>query len=349
MSFHKNPLVIATIGGLAVGGAVALQLMLWDDEFEPAPVAVVEATQQPVTEAQVEETPVAVSTSAENDNGSTPSTADVSSDTEIEVPSFDVVRITPDGNAVIAGRAAPGVTVEILDGEMSLGSAKSDVNGEWVFVPSVPLMPGNRELSLRGIGSDGAVSLSDQLVMIVVPEPDTDDDILAVASSRDNSSASEVLQMPDNSTHLVLAIEAVDYDQDGEIRMSGVASPGALVNVYLDNTYIGTAQADSDGRWQLIPETRVQTGIYKLRADQVDDQGKVLERVSMPFMRDEPQPDIDPDKTYVVQPGNSLWRIAKRTYGEGIEFTLIYKANVDQIGDPDLIFPGQIFELPDID
>ena len=48
----------------------------------------------------------------------------------------------------------------------------------------------------------------------------------------------------------------------------------------------------------------------------------------------------------VVQPGNSLWRIARRTYGAGMRFTLLYEANKDQIRDPDLIYPGQLFVVP---
>jgi nucleoid-associated protein YgaU len=331
MSFHKNPLVIATIGGLAVGGAIAIQLMLMDDELDPATMEPVIAESQETQETSVDTAVQATVTEIADDTIR---------------PSFDVVRITVEGNAVIAGRAAPGVSVEIFDGDVSLGTAVSDANGEWVFVPPAPLPPGNRQLSIKSTDADGNILTSDQVVMIVVPEPDSGGEILAVATSNDGSSASQVLQKPDNDSNMVLAIEAVDYDEDGEIRLSGVASPDTLVNVYLDNTYIGTAQAGGKGRWQLIPETRVQTGIYKLRADQVDEHGKVLARVSMPFMRDELKPNIDPGSIYVVQPGNSLWRIAKRTYGDGIEFTLIYEANVDQIGDPDLIFPGQIFTLP---
>ena len=48
----------------------------------------------------------------------------------------------------------------------------------------------------------------------------------------------------------------------------------------------------------------------------------------------------------IVQPGNSLWRIARRVYGSGFQYTVIYAANAGQIRDPDLIFPGQIFVLP---
>ena len=52
------------------------------------------------------------------------------------------------------------------------------------------------------------------------------------------------------------------------------------------------------------------------------------------------------DQTFVVQPGNSLWRIARRSYGEGLRYTVIYEANKDHIRDPDLIYPGQVFVIP---
>jgi nucleoid-associated protein YgaU len=50
----------------------------------------------------------------------------------------------------------------------------------------------------------------------------------------------------------------------------------------------------------------------------------------------------------VIQPGNNLWRISRVIYGRGIEYTVIYQANRDQIRDPDLIYPGQIFLTPGV-
>ncbi|WP_347313058.1 LysM peptidoglycan-binding domain-containing protein [Defluviimonas sp. SAOS-178_SWC] len=47
-----------------------------------------------------------------------------------------------------------------------------------------------------------------------------------------------------------------------------------------------------------------------------------------------------------VQPGFSLWRIARENYGEGILYVKVYEANKDQIRNPDLIYPGQIFTVP---
>ena len=48
----------------------------------------------------------------------------------------------------------------------------------------------------------------------------------------------------------------------------------------------------------------------------------------------------------VVQPGESLWRIARHAYGQGVRYTVIFAANHDQIRDPDLIYPGQTFAVP---
>ena len=48
-----------------------------------------------------------------------------------------------------------------------------------------------------------------------------------------------------------------------------------------------------------------------------------------------------------MQPGFSLWRIARENYGDGFLYVKVFEANKDQIRDPDLIYPGQIFTLPD--
>jgi nucleoid-associated protein YgaU len=48
----------------------------------------------------------------------------------------------------------------------------------------------------------------------------------------------------------------------------------------------------------------------------------------------------------VVSRGDSLWRISRLTYGAGTRYAVIYKANRDQVRDPNRIYPGQIFVLP---
>ena len=128
--------------------------------------------------------------------------------------------------------------------------------------------------------------------------------------------------------------------------LSGHTLPDGDLLLYLDNGSLGTTKADGSGRWTFVPEQKAQTGDHKLRVDLVDGAGKVQARVEVPFS----QPDFSTvtltDDSVIVQPGNSLWRIARRTYGNGVQFTVIYEANKDHIRDPDLIYPGQIFNLP---
>lgn len=86
--------------------------------------------------------------------------------------------------------------------------------------------------------------------------------------------------------------------------------------------------------------------------DEIDGAGKVASRVESPFLREDPAAlaewGVAPDATdVVVQPGHNLWRIAEARYGTGTRYTVIYAANRDRIRDPDLIYPGQVFDLPD--
>ena len=143
-----------------------------------------------------------------------------------------------------------------------------------------------------------------------------------------------------------LSIGVVDYDTEGRVAMSGNADMDHDVQVYLDNKLVGTAPADENGNWALTIGEPIEPGNYTMRADQLDPAGKVTARVEIPFERARPEEILEPGSRYVVQPGNSLWRIARSTYGEGLKYWIIYAQNRKQIRDPDLIYPGQIFALP---
>ncbi len=146
----------------------------------------------------------------------------------------------------------------------------------------------------------------------------------------------------------VLSLDAIDYDESGNLSMSGQAPEGTRVRVYLDNRPIGGATTGEAGVWQLAPSISVPPGLYQMRVDQVDRTGIVVARIETPFSRAGPMGDLPRDAVTFVQPGNSLWRIARRTLGKGVRYTVIFEANRDQIRDPDLIYPGQIFVVPKV-
>lgn len=274
------------------------------------------------------------------------------------LPSFDVVRVNPAGDTVMAGRAAPNSLVIIYDGEREIGRVQADARGEWVFVPNQPLAPGTRELSLTAQGPDGTNSKSEKVVVLAVPERGRDlagrptgeaAMPLAVATPREGPGRSVVLQTPGVRTGDPnrLGLDVIDYGEDGALILGGRAPPGATVQVYIDNRPVGRVTAEADGAWTLSPETPVAPGKYTLRLDQLGTDGRVIARAEMPFARSEPLGQFaSGEAQIIVQPGNSLWRIARRTYGQGTRYTLLYEANRDHIRDPDLIYPGQVFMVP---
>ena len=146
-----------------------------------------------------------------------------------------------------------------------------------------------------------------------------------------------------------LAVDTVDYDDEGDMVIAGTAEPDADLQVYLDDEHVGTVESDEQGEWELDPGEEVEPGSHVLRVDQVDPAGVVLARIETPLVRAQPQLLTFGDAIVVVQPGNSLWRIARRTLGGGVHFTVIYEANRNQIADPALIYPGQIFTVPERD
>ena len=77
------------------------------------------------------------------------------------LPSFDLVRVEPDGESVIAGRAAPGATIELLRGDQVHARAAADASGLFAIVPP-PLPPGSHQVALQSIAPDGTRQRSEQ-------------------------------------------------------------------------------------------------------------------------------------------------------------------------------------------
>jgi len=308
------------VGALVVLGAVGLAYVTWEGNREDAPSPPLADTAPPATPA-----PAPATTAAPKG------------------PAFDVVRIDPQGNTVIAGRATPNSTVIILDDGKEVGRVTSDARGEWVFLPDQPLPPGSRELTLRTIAPDGTEAQSDDVVVLVVPQDGGR--TLALQASRDGAPSRLLQGAAPLAEQGALALDVVDYDDDGRLTISGRAAPGTTVQIYLNNDFIGRGSAGGDdGRWTVKPDAPASVGRHTLRADMLGADGTVQARVEVPFERAEP--DLPDGIRVVVQPGNNLWLLARRAYGEGTSFTVIYDANKGHIRNPDLIYPGQVFILP---
>lgn len=380
------------------------------------------------------------------------------------LPSFDTVRADAQGGVQVAGHAAPGATVALLADGAEVASAAANARGDFALLTDLPLSGAPRELTLRVTDAAGAVTLSQQSVILaprprpepveaaapqvaaVQPDasgaaateaaPDTATETTSAAPAADPAPAEPAAEAPtvllsDGSGLSVLSpprmggnvvIDSISYDAEGAVTLAGRAGGVGEVRVYVDNAAFAKAPIAANGAWQvLLPE--LAGGIYTLRVDEVDAAGKVVSRFETPFQRESaevlaaamaaarpapagvpeapaPAPAagtapeagaapteaappvaeaapavpeavaavaadsaaVAPDTTgattsadavptprvvqVTVQPGFTLWAIARENYGDGFAYVRVYEANRAQIRDPDLIYPGQVFTVP---
>jgi hypothetical protein len=276
-------------------------------------------------------------------------------------PSFDVVRVDPQGNAVIAGRGAPNAEISVFDGDRLIGRTKADGRGEWVVLPEQPLPPGNRTLRLsETIPGQETVVASAGDVLLAVPEPKHDlagqptseqSEALAVLVPKTGDAIARPLLVPQTKSASApgktgLSLDIIEYDATGKLSLGGRAPSGSAIAIYLGDRQIAEARTSAEGTWSAAPREPVAPGLLHLRIDQSAGDGKVVARLVVPFRRREASAELAGGEFFSVQPGNNLWQIARRSYGSGLRYAVIYAANRDLIADPDLIYPGQVFKLP---
>jgi len=300
------------------------------------------------------------------------------------IPTFDVARIEPTGETVVAGRAMPGATVELLRNGEVHDRAVADKSGQFVIVPP-KLPPGTYDLTLRSKAPDGTVTTSRQRVTAALEPRSTEKPVVALMTP---DKPTVVLSQPEAAKPGTgaLVVETVEIEPGGKFHVSGQARPGAALRLYLNDSFITSVTAGTDGRFAVTINEGVAPGNYRVRLDEASGSGTVRARAEVPFTApditasvsaqastskradstaaQQPQlaaagtavvPDSGSPSSTVVVPkiatttvtrGDSLWRLSQASYGAGVRYAVIYKANKEQIRNPNLIYPGQVFVVP---
>jgi nucleoid-associated protein YgaU len=284
-------------------------------------------------------------------------------------PAFDVARVEPSGDAVVAGRAAPGATVELLRNGKPHDRVVADASGQFAMVPP-RLPPGDSELTLRSKLPDGSLATSKESVVVALQADLKERPVVALMAP---DKPSVVLSKPAASTPAggSVVVETVETEPGGKLFVSGRSSPRAAVRLYLNDSYQASTTAAANGRFAFATVNEgLQPGSgYRVRLDEVDPgSGAIRARAEVPFDAASAasttglpaaaagaasavgSPVAAPQlkvPTAVVSRGDSLWRISRAAYGDGARYTVIYDANHSQIRNPDRIYPGQVFVIPE--
>ncbi|RRN71407.1 LysM peptidoglycan-binding domain-containing protein [Agrobacterium deltaense] len=240
-------------------------------------------------------------------------------------PTFDVLRVEPDGSAVIAGKAQPGAKLEILSNGKVVAQTTIDGTGDFAAVFDNPLPPGDHELVLRSTDASGKATQSEEVATVSVPDGKAGE-LLAMVSKP--GKASRVLAMPEaappalqpqaapsqqpaatsepsaNIASAPLAgtaapsaaapltssvqVTAVEFE-GSKIFVAGSAPAGSTVRALVDDREIGKSTTEASGHFVVEGDVDLSVGSHIITVEELNADGTAKVRVRVPFER--PQTD----------------------------------------------------------
>ena len=274
----------------AIGGFV-----YWRSAQGPAIVATAPPPAAPASRTQAANPPApqtaATQPSATAPQG-TPSQLGAPAAAPPSLPEFDIVRVSPSGETVVAGRAPGAARVELLDNDRVIAGEKVDQNGQFVLLPP-PLAGGDHLLALRITPEGKSPVTSTQSVTVAVrpstspvvtlAEPGKPSVVLAAPEPARAAPAQKPAENTAAPANPQVMIRTAEVEAGGRFFATGTAPPDSTVRLYLNGTHVADAAAAGDGKWSLTISKGVSGGKYALRADAVGEHGKVVSRAEVPF------------------------------------------------------------------
>jgi hypothetical protein len=151
-----------------------------------------------------------------------------------------------------------------------------------------------------------------------------------------------------------IQIRSLSWENKSTLRLSGFASGGYSMRAYFDDQFIASIELDSAPtdnkayRWSMVAEALMKSNRnYPLLTELIDENGNIIKKSSINVSLEALAIGEDGSEMMVIHKGDALWRIAYRAYGQGVRYVDIFKRNNERINDPNLIFPNQIFAIPD--
>ena len=209
------------------------------------------------------------------------------------------------------------------------------------------------------------VPKSDSSIPIIVQSPKQFSESEAIIVSNDASdkerlrSVASVLDTADQMSNIIIEpefiqIRSLSWEDKSKLRLSGFASGGHSMQAYFDNQFIASIELEKATpvnkpyRWSMVAEALMKPNEnYRLLAELIDKNGSVIKISEIMVSLESLAIGEDGSDMMVIHKGDALWRIAYKTYGQGVRYVDIFKRNNERINDPDLIFPNQIFAIPD--
>ena len=274
---------------------------------------------------------------------------------QVDSVSVDVFRVDEFGNIISAGKVSREAKIEILaDNKKIIGADKTEADGSFVIFGKVQSTGLVQTVKIRGLiedkGEEKIVDSADLFFVLPQVERNNEKEVNKIEKKplivRDDGNDLKILAPIQVSSVDSITLDTISYTQDLSTELAGRARLDNTIRIYLNNKLEDEVKVNESGAWKTTLSD-IQAGVYTLRLDELNDNGIVEGRLELPFKKeDKALIQAMGEGSITVQPGNSLWRIARKYYGKGIQYVEIFERNSHLIKDPDLIYPGQVFSLP---
>jgi nucleoid-associated protein YgaU len=228
---------------------------------------------------------------------------------------IDTIAYAPTGAVQVGGRGTAGAALRLYLDNAEVAVAAVAKDGSWL-VTLGDSAPGIYTLRVDQIDAAGKVTSRFE-----TPFKRETVEALALAAGTPTVTGSEG----------ATALDAAPSEATVAAEAAPVA-PGA------QSETATAAMTDPN----LVPEPAPETAATALPAT---DETAATETASEPVAVAETVPP--PPVTITVQPGFTLWGIAQERLGDGVLYVQVFEANRDRIKNPDLIYPGQVFSIPE--
>lgn len=285
---------------------------------------------------------------------------------------IDVVRIGPDGSAVFAGKGSPDAEVKFFLQGKVLAQTSISAGGEWVAVAEKLLNPGKHLIIAEMITSDGEVLRADQAVIVELASSGQDTPLVALVPMTEQADV-KLIQTPESLTNMKpiaqqagetvdlsselkavleepadLSVLTLSWADQEKLFIKGRSSGGVAVQGMLNGRMFVADYDSVSGDWTATVHLDWLSGKEgSLVSHLLSQDNEIIISRQLGFNLEQLDIGRDGSEMVIIEKGDMLWRIAYRTYGDGIRYLDIVNRNRDRIADPDLIYPAQIFALPE--
>jgi hypothetical protein len=311
---NPAPRLLSMVAILADGTELAADETVAVAPVAGPPPAVV--TPEAVPEAEAPAAILLTDEGAEVIQGPTPIAPDEKPDIAL-----DTIAYAPDGAVLLSGRGQGDQSLRIYLDNAAVLDAKTGTDGKWaVTLPDID--PGIYKLRIDQIAPDGTVSSRFET-------PFKRETLAALAAASGTGTA------PEPAAPEAVAELAPEPMPEAVVDVAPELAPDAVAEVVPEPAPEAVAE--------VVPEPAPEA-VAEVEPDPIAVADPVI--ASAPAADPVVAEPVRAPVTVTVQPGFTLWGIATERFGEGTMYVQVFEANRDSIKNPDLIYPGQVFTLP---